>query len=163
MDHSVRREAAGNAAKWRHGRAPLFRNCFCCLQVATKVEGNPITQDEKKGKARLYHGPIFWNYGCFPQTWEDPTVKGDVDVNGAVMSYLEEFESVAVQIVVISFHPPHRHYHHTHSLTHSATHPPPNLLTHPPTHPPTHSLAHSSHMHSLTWRDAMHTSRRRVR
>ena len=52
-------------------------------QVATKVEGNPIMQDEKKGKARLYHGPIFWNYGCLPQTWEDPNVKGDADVNGA--------------------------------------------------------------------------------
>ena len=34
------------------------------MEVATKVEGNPIMQDEKKGKARLYHGPIFWNYGC---------------------------------------------------------------------------------------------------
>ena len=54
-----------------------------CLQIATKVEGNPIMQDEKKGKARLYHGPIFWNYGCLPQTWEDPNVKGDADVNGA--------------------------------------------------------------------------------
>jgi inorganic pyrophosphatase len=41
-------------------------------------------QDEKKGKARLYHGPIFWNYGCLPQTWEDPNVKGDADVGGAV-------------------------------------------------------------------------------
>jgi len=53
------------------------------LQIATKVEGNPIMQDEKKGKARLYHGPIFWNYGCLPQTWEDPNVKGDADVGGA--------------------------------------------------------------------------------
>merc|ERR1711988_1317641 len=42
------------------------------MEVATKVEGNPIMQDEKKGKARLYHGPIFWNYGCLPQTWENP-------------------------------------------------------------------------------------------
>ena len=54
-----------------------------CLQIATKVEGNPIMQDEKKGKARLYHGPIFWNYGCLPQTWEDPNVKGDGEVGGA--------------------------------------------------------------------------------
>lgn len=53
------------------------------MEVATKVEGNPIMQDEKKGKARLYHGPIFWNYGCLPQTWEDPNVKGDADVGGA--------------------------------------------------------------------------------
>merc|ERR1712008_320659 len=48
------------------------------MEVATKVEGNPIMQDEKKGKARLYHGPIFWNYGCLPQTWEDPNIN-DVD------------------------------------------------------------------------------------
>jgi inorganic pyrophosphatase len=53
------------------------------MEVATKVAGNPIMQDEKKGKARLYHGPIFWNYGCLPQTWEDPNVKGDADVGGA--------------------------------------------------------------------------------
>jgi len=53
------------------------------MEVATKAEKNPIMQDEKKGKARLYHGPIFWNYGCLPQTWEDPNVKGDDDVNGA--------------------------------------------------------------------------------
>ncbi|KAL1507061.1 hypothetical protein AB1Y20_007923 [Prymnesium parvum] len=53
------------------------------MEVATKVEGNPIMQDEKKGKARLYHGPIFWNYGCLPQTWEDPNEKGDADVGGA--------------------------------------------------------------------------------
>merc|ERR1719261_1687778 len=53
------------------------------MEVDTKAPGNPIKQDEKKGKARLYHGPIFWNYGCLPQTWEDPNVKGDADVNGA--------------------------------------------------------------------------------
>merc|ERR1711918_275281 len=50
---------------------------------ATKSPGNPIKQDEKKGKARLYHGPIFWNYGCLPQTWEDPNHKGDEEVGGA--------------------------------------------------------------------------------
>merc|ERR1719311_458408 len=53
------------------------------MEIDTKAEGNPIKQDEKKGKARLYHGPIFWNYGCLPQTWEDPNVKGNADVGGA--------------------------------------------------------------------------------
>ena len=53
------------------------------MEVDTKAEGNPIKQDEKKGKARLYHGPIFWNYGCLPQTWEDPNHKGDDQVGGA--------------------------------------------------------------------------------
>ena len=42
------------------------------MEVATKEEKNPIAQDVKKGNLRDYHGPIFWNYGCLPQTWEDP-------------------------------------------------------------------------------------------
>ena len=45
------------------------------MEVATKEEFNPIAQDIKKGNLRDYHGPIFWNYGCLPQTWEDPNVK----------------------------------------------------------------------------------------
>jgi inorganic pyrophosphatase len=45
------------------------------MEVATKEENNPIAQDIKKGKLRDYHGPIFWNYGCLPQTWEDPGAK----------------------------------------------------------------------------------------
>merc|ERR1719229_1662191 len=44
------------------------------MEVATKEPKNPIAQDVKKGKLRDYHGPIFWNYGMFPQTWEDPNV-----------------------------------------------------------------------------------------
>ena len=27
------------------------------------------------GKLRNYHGPLFWNYGAVPQTWEDPNIK----------------------------------------------------------------------------------------
>jgi inorganic pyrophosphatase len=45
------------------------------MEVATKKENNPIAQDIKKGVLRDYHGPIFWNYGCLPRTWEDPSVK----------------------------------------------------------------------------------------
>lgn len=45
------------------------------MEVATKEENNPIAQDVKKGKLRDYHGPIFWNYGCIPQTWEDPNAE----------------------------------------------------------------------------------------
>eukprot|EP00933_Yihiella_yeosuensis_P000972 TRINITY_DN10152_c6_g1_i1.p1 TRINITY_DN10152_c6_g1~~TRINITY_DN10152_c6_g1_i1.p1 ORF type:complete len:264 (+),score=65.58 TRINITY_DN10152_c6_g1_i1:58-849(+) len=44
------------------------------MEVAVKEELNPIAQDVKKGKLRDYHGPIFWNYGMLPQTWEDPNV-----------------------------------------------------------------------------------------
>lgn len=45
------------------------------MEIATKEPHNPIAQDKKKGKLRDYHGPIFWNYGYLPQTWEDPKVK----------------------------------------------------------------------------------------
>jgi inorganic pyrophosphatase len=44
------------------------------FEIATDEEGNPIKQDEKKGKLREFKkGDIFFNYGCFPQTWEHPT------------------------------------------------------------------------------------------
>jgi inorganic pyrophosphatase len=45
------------------------------MEVSTKEVSNPIAQDIKKGKLRDYHGPIFWNYGCLPQTWEDPNAE----------------------------------------------------------------------------------------
>jgi len=45
------------------------------MEIATKEPVNPIAQDVKKGKLRDYHGPIFWNYGYLPQTWEDPAVE----------------------------------------------------------------------------------------
>jgi len=43
-------------------------------EIATDEIGNPIKQDEKKGQLREFKkGDIFFNYGCFPRTWEDPT------------------------------------------------------------------------------------------
>lgn len=48
------------------------------FEINLELEGNPITQDIKKGKVRFvknlfpHHGYIH-NYGAFPQTWEDPT------------------------------------------------------------------------------------------
>lgn len=54
------------------------------MEVDTKAEYNPIVQDTKKGKLRYYHGPIFWNYGCAPQTWEDPSISGGDEVGGAM-------------------------------------------------------------------------------
>jgi len=43
-------------------------------EIATDEIGNPIKQDEKKGTLREFKkGDIFFNYGCLPQTWEDPT------------------------------------------------------------------------------------------
>ena len=56
------------------------------MEISTKKNNNPICQDIKNGKLREYHGPIYWNYGALPQTWEDPNVihpimqcKGDND------------------------------------------------------------------------------------
>ena len=46
------------------------------MEIDTKAKLNPIVQDTKKGNLRFYHGPIFWNYGCAPRTWEDPNKAG---------------------------------------------------------------------------------------
>lgn len=45
------------------------------MEVATKESMNAIAQDVKGGTLRDYHGPIYWNYGMFPQTWENPNVQ----------------------------------------------------------------------------------------
>ena len=43
------------------------------FEVATGESYNPIKQDTKNGKLREYkYGDMLFNYGCFPQTWEDP-------------------------------------------------------------------------------------------
>ncbi|KAJ3267815.1 Inorganic pyrophosphatase [Terramyces sp. JEL0728] len=61
------------------------------MEISKEEYFNPILQDTKKGKLRYvrncfpHHGYI-WNYGAFPQTWEDPNhshpdtkAKGDCD------------------------------------------------------------------------------------
>ncbi|GAA99158.1 uncharacterized protein L969DRAFT_95064 [Mixia osmundae IAM 14324] len=61
------------------------------MEISKEEAFNPIKQDIKKGKLRFvrncfpHHGYI-WNYGAFPQTWEDPAhthpetkAKGDND------------------------------------------------------------------------------------
>ncbi|RLN98082.1 hypothetical protein BBJ28_00011628, partial [Nothophytophthora sp. Chile5] len=48
------------------------------MEIAGTEEFNPIKQDEKKGLPRLYHSASLVNYGCLPQTWEDPN---HVDAN----------------------------------------------------------------------------------
>jgi len=54
------------------------------FEISTTEAGNPIKQDEKNGKPRVFSkGDIFFNYGCFPRTWEDPQhVPEDVGVGG---------------------------------------------------------------------------------
>jgi inorganic pyrophosphatase len=60
------------------------------LEISKEEFLNPILQDTKKGKLRYvrncfpHHGYI-WNYGAFPQTWEDPThVHPDTKAKGAL-------------------------------------------------------------------------------
>ena len=66
-------------------------NNQCTLQISKEEVFNPIKQDTKKGKLRFVrncfpHKGYLWNYGAFPQTWEDPSIthpetkaKGDND------------------------------------------------------------------------------------
>eukprot|EP00732_Lithocolla_globosa_P004412 Lithocolla_globosa_v1_NODE_4061_length_1515_cov_10.713115.p1 type:complete len:299 gc:universal NODE_4061_length_1515_cov_10.713115:1471-575(-) len=55
------------------------------LEVSKNKAFNPICQDTKKGQLRFVkncfpHKGYIWNYGCLPQTWEDPT-HTDADTN----------------------------------------------------------------------------------
>jgi len=45
------------------------------MEISTKEALNPIKQDVKKEKLRLYPFQSLVNYGAIPQTWEDPTHK----------------------------------------------------------------------------------------
>jgi len=50
------------------------------MEICLSEEGNPIKQDVKNGALRFVHdvhpySGYIWNYGAFPQTWEDPTHK----------------------------------------------------------------------------------------
>lgn len=56
------------------------------MEISRPEPMNPIKQDVKKGALRYIHDPYPFNYGAFPQTWEDPThvtpetgAKGDLD------------------------------------------------------------------------------------
>ena len=81
------------------------------MEISKEEAFNPIKQDIKKGKLRFvrncfpHHGYI-WNYGAFPQTWEDPNVehaetkaKGDNDPLdvceiGEAIGYVGQIKSV---------------------------------------------------------------------
>eukprot|EP00817_Percolomonadidae_sp_ATCC50343_P007152 CAMPEP_0117430066 /NCGR_PEP_ID=MMETSP0758-20121206/9590_1 /TAXON_ID=63605 /ORGANISM="Percolomonas cosmopolitus, Strain AE-1 (ATCC 50343)" /LENGTH=319 /DNA_ID=CAMNT_0005217683 /DNA_START=175 /DNA_END=1130 /DNA_ORIENTATION=+ len=42
------------------------------FEIATRMPMNPMKQDIKNGRTRYYHHQSLFNYGLFPQTWEDP-------------------------------------------------------------------------------------------
>jgi len=54
------------------------------FEISTTEKGNPIKQDEKKGVLREFkRGDMQFNYGCLPQTWEDPAhISEDTGVGG---------------------------------------------------------------------------------
>jgi inorganic pyrophosphatase len=82
---------------WRNHRLDQQQNKISVdadkipLQISKEELLNPIKQDIKKGKLRYVrncfpHKGYLWNYGAFPQTWEDPNTvhpetkaKGDND------------------------------------------------------------------------------------
>jgi len=71
--HDLPLEAGADGEYWMVTEIPKMTKPK--MEIATKEPSNPIAQDTKKGKLREYHGPIYWNYGYLPQTWEDPTVE----------------------------------------------------------------------------------------
>ncbi|KAK5990654.1 Inorganic pyrophosphatase [Cladobotryum mycophilum] len=101
MAYTVRKVAAANTLEHRvyiedNGTVlnmvveiPRWTNAK--LEISKEELLNPIKQDIKKGKLRYVrncfpHKGYLWNYGAFPQTWEDPNhlhpetkAKGDND------------------------------------------------------------------------------------
>jgi len=69
-------------AKTFHAVIEVPRWSNAKMEIDTKSALNPIVQDQKKGKLRFvansypYKGYI-WNYGCLPQTWENPGHKDE--------------------------------------------------------------------------------------
>ncbi|KAF5657309.1 inorganic pyrophosphatase [Fusarium heterosporum] len=83
------------------------------LEISKEELLNPIKQDIKKGKLRYVrncfpHKGYLWNYGAFPQTWEDPNsvhpetkAKGDNDPLdvceiGELVGYVGQVKQVKV-------------------------------------------------------------------
>merc|ERR1711964_955980 len=58
------------------------------IEISKEDSFNPFKQDTKKGKLRYVrnsfpHKGYIWNYGAFPQTWEDPAfAHPDTKANG---------------------------------------------------------------------------------
>ncbi|EQL00165.1 Inorganic pyrophosphatase [Ophiocordyceps sinensis CO18] len=108
------------------------------LEISKEELLNPIKQDIKNGKLRFVrncfpHKGYLWNYGAFPQTWEDPNVvhpetkaKGDNDPLdvceiGELVGYTGQVKQVKVlgvmalldeeetdwKVVVIDINDPH--------------------------------------------------------
>lgn len=51
------------------------------------------------GNLRFYHGPLFWNYGAVPQTWEDPNVKHHEVPTTTEWGFSESLSQMSAQIM----------------------------------------------------------------
>jgi len=67
--HDVPLEAGGGAL---HMVVEIPQGTRAKNECMLDVPSNPIAQEVKNGKPRMYHEAIHWNYGFLPQTWEDP-------------------------------------------------------------------------------------------
>eukprot|EP00741_Cyanophora_paradoxa_P008057 tig00001250_g7796.t1 len=67
-----------------NGVFEIPKNTKAKMEVATDEKTTPIKQDTKKGALRYYtYGDMPFNYGCLPQTWEDPNhTQPDTDCGG---------------------------------------------------------------------------------
>jgi len=78
--HDIPLNAAEPGAFHMVVEVPRWTNAKMELDTTSPL--NPIVQDQKKGKLRFvansfpHHGYI-WNYGAFPQTWENPNHKDE--------------------------------------------------------------------------------------
>lgn len=63
----------GKKAKILHMFCEIPKWTRAKFEVATRELYNPFKQDVKNGKVRYYqYGDMLFNYGAFPQTWENP-------------------------------------------------------------------------------------------
>jgi len=79
------------------------------MEISKSDPMNPIKQDVKKGKLRHVNWPYPFNYGAFPQTWENPGMvdphcgtKGDNDpVDVCDLSSIHHRSGEVVQVKVL--------------------------------------------------------------
>ncbi|GIX63466.1 inorganic pyrophosphatase [Babesia caballi] len=71
------------------------RHSAAKMEIATKLEANPIKQDLlKDGSLRFLDCPYYWNYGAIPQTWEAPIPYGAGDPALAGLSLVGDNDPV---------------------------------------------------------------------
>jgi inorganic pyrophosphatase len=70
--HDISIRPAGKSDEFYTFVNEIPAGSFEKIEVSTHEPWNPLKQDSKKGKPRLYGLKTQFNYGCFPQTWENP-------------------------------------------------------------------------------------------